>query len=105
GRKIVKEGEPSGGLYIILDGMVKVVRQHEGAERTLNLLREGELFGEISLIHNSAATATCIATRRTMVLFLSRREFEQVARDFPGVRERVNHLGEIRLLDSIYMLA
>lgn len=104
-RKIVKEGEPSGGLYIILDGMVKVVRQHEGAERTLNLLREGELFGEISLIHNSAATATCIATRRTMVLFLSRREFEQVARDFPGVRERVNHLGEIRLLDSIYMLA
>lgn len=105
GRKIVREGEPSGGLYVILDGMVKVVRQHDGAERTLSHLREGELFGEISLIHNSAATATCVATRRTMVLFLSRREFEQVARDYPGVRERINHLGEIRLLDNIYTLA
>lgn len=105
GRKIIKEGEPSGGLYIILDGMVKVVRLHEGIERTLNLLREGELFGEISLIHNSAATAACVATRRTMVLFLSRREFEQVARDFPGVRERVNQLGEVRLLDNIYNLS
>lgn len=105
GRKIIKEGEPSGGLYIILDGMVKVVRMHEGIERTLNLLREGELFGEISLIHNSAATAACVATRRTMVLFLSRREFEQVARDFPGVRERVNQLGEVRLLDNIYNLS
>ena len=102
---IITEGEPSGGLFVILDGMVKVVRKHDGELRTLNVLREGDLMGEISLIHNSAATATCTATRRTMVLFLSRKDFDQAARDFPGIRERISHLGEIRLLDNIYTLA
>lgn len=102
---IIREGEPSGGLYIILDGLVKVVRRHDGELRTLNLLREGELMGEISLIHNSSATATCTACRRTMALFLSRKDFEQAARDFPGMRERISQLGEIRLLDNIYTLA
>ncbi len=102
---IISEGEPSGGLFVILDGMVKVVRRHDGELRTLNLLREGDLMGEISLIHNSAATATCTATRRTMVLFLSRKDFDQAARDFPGIRERISQLGEIRLLDNIYTLA
>ncbi len=102
---IIREGEPSGGLFVILDGMVKVVRRHDGELRTLNLLREGDLMGEISLIHNSAATATCTATRRTMALFLSRKDFDQAARDFPGMRERISQLGEIRLLDNIYTLA
>lgn len=102
---IITEGEPSGGLYIILDGMVKVVRQHDGEMRTLNLLREGDIMGEISLIHDSAATATCRATRRTMVLYLSRKGFDQAARDFPGMKERISQLGEIRLLENIYTLA
>lgn len=102
---IISEGEPSGGLFVILDGSVKVVRRHDGELRTLNQLREGDLMGEISLIHNSAATATCTAMRRTMVLFLSRKDFDQAARDFPGMRERISQLGEIRLLDNIYTLA
>lgn len=102
---VITEGEPSGGLFIILDGLVKVVRMHDGELRTLNWLREGDLMGEISLIHNSSATATCTATRRTMMLFLSRKDFDQAARDFPGIRERISQLGEIRLLDNIYTLA
>lgn len=102
---IIREGEPSGGLFIILDGMVKVTRMHDGEQRTLNTLREGELMGEISLIHNSSATATCVATRRTMALFLSRKEFDQVVREYPQIRDKVSQLGEIRLLDNIYTLA
>jgi CRP-like cAMP-binding protein len=103
--EIITQGETSRGLFVILDGMVNVSRPHEGDELTLNVLREGDFFGEISLLTDLAATATCSAVRRTMVLLLPREAFADVVRHHPELAEKINEVGEFRLLDSIYSLA
>ena len=102
---VISEGDAGKGLYIIMDGQVQISRRMEGHTHVLNYLREGDIFGEISLLRNTPATATCTATRRTMVMFLSREAFEDMTRDYPEVVEKIHELGEFRLLESIYTLA
>ncbi|MCB9537928.1 MAG: cyclic nucleotide-binding domain-containing protein [Myxococcales bacterium] len=102
---IIVEGQVGKGLFVILDGLVQVTRRKSGHKHILNWLREGEIFGEISLLRNTPATATCTAARRTMLMFLAREEFEDITRQYPEVVEKMNELGEFRLLDNIYTLA
>ncbi len=103
--EIIVEGDEGKGLYIILDGQVQVSRRKDGQVHVLSYLRESDIFGEISLIRETPATATCTATRRTMVMFLSRDAFTELTRDYPEVVSKINELGEARVLDSLFTLA
>jgi CRP-like cAMP-binding protein len=61
GHKVIQEGIPADGLYIILSGQVDVTK--EG--KVLAHLREGEIFGEMSLLTKTAATATVKSSKPT----------------------------------------
>lgn len=102
---IIAEGEPGQGLYIILDGQVQVTRRRDGRPHDLSWLHEGDVFGEISLLRGEPATATCTASRRTLLMFLPRDEFDALIREFPEAARQMGELGELRLLDSLYTLA
>jgi CRP-like cAMP-binding protein len=102
---IIVEGQLGRGLFIILDGLVQVTLRKGGKRHLLNWLREGDVLGEISLLRNTPATATCTASRRTLLMFLDRSDFEALSTDYPQVVEKIKELGEVRLLDTIYTLA
>ena len=102
---IIVEGQIGRGLFIILDGLVQVTLRKGGKRHLLNWLREGDVFGEISLLRRSAATATCTASRRSLLMFLPREDFESIPEEFPEVVEKMHELGEFRLLENIYTLA
>ncbi len=102
---IISEGQQGRGLFVILDGQVQVTLRKGGHKHVLNWLREGDIFGEISLVKQTPATATCTATRRTMVMFLPREDFNELTRDYPEVVAKITELGDFRVLDSIYTLA
>lgn len=104
-QEIITEGQVGRGLFLILDGLVQVTARKAGHKHTLGLLREGDIFGEISLLKNSPATASCTAMRRSMLMFLARDEFKEFNRDYPEVVEKISEMGEFRLLDNIYTLA
>ncbi|MBU0553288.1 cyclic nucleotide-binding domain-containing protein [Myxococcota bacterium] len=103
--EIIIEGQLGRGLFVILDGLVEVSLKKKGQRHVLNRLREGEIFGEISLLRNTPATATCTAMRRSMLMILSREGFQRLAQRYPRLISKMNELGDFRLLDNIYMLA
>jgi len=103
--EIITEGQLGRGLFIILDGLVQVSLRKGGRKHILSWLREGEIFGEISLLKNTPAVATCSTVRRTMLMFLDREEFRELFAEFPEVIDKMNELGNFRLLDNIYTLA
>ena len=85
GEQVVVEGEASCHLYVVLTGAV-VVTKCEGAEvLTLAELGPGQIFGEISLIKDRAATATDSARDKTVLLTLEREAFNRHVVDFPEV--------------------
>lgn len=92
GEVLVKEGEPSEGLFVILTGEAAVTA-HGNRVATL---REGELFGEMSLLTKTPATATVTAMRRTSLLRLPREDFDSLISSHPQILMLVAELTEHR---------
>lgn len=68
GQVILEEGSRRNSIYLIDAGSVRVVRAHHGRGVVLRTLRKGELFGEMSFLRDSGASATIIAEEPVSVL-------------------------------------
>ena len=89
---VIREGEHSDGLYAVLSGEVQVSR----GGRILAHLREGEIFGEMSLLQRAPAAATVAAVRRTSLLRLPRKDFDELIMSHPQILVLVSELTEDR---------
>jgi CRP-like cAMP-binding protein len=92
GEVLIHEGQPSDGLYVVLTGEVEVVM----GNRRVATLREGQVFGEISLLTRSPTSATVKATRRTSFLRLPREDFDELIMSHPQILEQVAELTDER---------
>lgn len=92
GEALIKEGQASDGLYVVLSGEVDVVVKG----RKVASLKEGEVFGEMSLLTRSAATATVVTARHTSLLRLPREDFDRLILSHPQILEHVSELTDER---------
>jgi CRP-like cAMP-binding protein len=92
GDVILHEGHPVDGLYVVLSGEVAVSK----AGQPLARLREGELFGEMSMLQKTPASATVTATRHTSLLRLPRENFDALILTHPQILALVSELTETR---------
>jgi CRP-like cAMP-binding protein len=90
---IINEGDRADGLYVVLSGEVEARK----GDQVLSRLKEGELFGEISLLQKTPATATVTATRRTSLLRLPREDFDALILSHPQILVLISELSEQRL--------
>src|SRR5437016_1446562 len=75
-RVIFSKGDKGDCLYGILSGRVRIYSNSaEGAEIMLNVLEEGDLFGEIALLDGSTRTASAAAMEETDLLRIHRAHF------------------------------
>ncbi len=96
GEVIVREGEPSDGLYVVLDGAFQV-RHRQGAEGVeVAELREADVFGEMSCLRKIPATATVTARRAGTLLRLPRAGFDELVLSHPQILEVVADMTEER---------
>ncbi|WP_233585223.1 cyclic nucleotide-binding domain-containing protein, partial [Corallococcus sp. CA054B] len=100
GDVIIREGDATDGLYVVLSGEVEV---HKSGQR-LTSLKEGDLFGEISLLRKTPATATVEATRHTTLLRLPREDFDSLISSHPQVLMLVSDLSDERLRRTQHVL-
>lgn len=70
---LIRQGEPSTDLYLLLDGELSVRLQSE-REREVARLQSGEVIGEISFIDRRPPTASVVATRKSRLLALPHEE-------------------------------
>lgn len=83
---ILDQSYEGTGLYIIIDGKVKVTENDsDGREIILQILGEHEFFGEMSLIDGKKPSANVIAMEDTELFFLSREEFLQLMHSTPEI--------------------
>ena len=80
GEVIFRVGDPSIGLFVVLEGTVKITRDiAEVGEETLAVLRTGQHFGEMSLIDDAATrSANASAHHRVRALLLPRRDLRDL---------------------------
>lgn len=75
GTPIYTEGDPAHECYLIEEGRVRLVKRIRSSERSLTVLRPGELFGEDALLEGAPRGATAVALTDLSVLALDRQTF------------------------------
>jgi CRP/FNR family cyclic AMP-dependent transcriptional regulator len=86
GNIVVLEQESGAALFVIITGKVKVVRMDEdGREVILSMFGPGEFFGEMSLLDGLARSASVVATVKSELFMIHRRDFLELLNEFPSV--------------------
>jgi CRP/FNR family transcriptional regulator, cyclic AMP receptor protein len=86
GAVIFSKGDPGTGLMGVLAGAVKIsVASADGRDIVLNVIREGEVFGEIALLDGHPRTADATAMSDCELVIMERREFVPFLRRQPDV--------------------
>ena len=73
------ESEPGANLYLLEKGEVRLFRR----KRVLDIVRPGEIFGEIAAITGNPRTAWAIAITPCKALQLNPEQFRQALREVP----------------------
>jgi cAMP-dependent protein kinase regulator len=98
GQTLLVQGQPGEALYLLLRGRCRVTHQHpDGKQSEYPLLREGDVFGELSVMLGLPATATVRTDSPCTLLRLDREAFEKHILVQPGVREALSRLSTERL--------
>ncbi|HUN51372.1 MAG TPA: Crp/Fnr family transcriptional regulator [Candidatus Sulfotelmatobacter sp.] len=87
---IFRKGDPGNGLYGILSGEVAInTFSADGKEILLNLLKPGDIFGEIALLDAKERTAGAMAKTASELLFIDRNDFIPFLERHPQVCVRL----------------
>lgn len=83
GTCMIRRGEPGKNLYIIVSGIVEVLA--DGGTRIAKL-KDGEVFGEMSLISGAPAGASVLVAESTTVLHIKGQDFLQALKHYPTLQ-------------------
>jgi CRP-like cAMP-binding protein len=96
GEVMIGEGTTSDGLYVVLHGAVQVTAAKDNKHVELATLKDGDIFGEMSLLTRKPATATVTALSNAILLRLPRESFQELVLTHPQILELVSELTEKR---------
>ncbi len=90
GYLIVNQDDPGDTLYIVISGHVKVsLLNEDGKEIVLSLMKEGDFFGELSLLDDEPRSASIIAIEDAVLFLVTRRQFYQLIASHPVILKKV----------------
>ena len=81
GHVIARQGEIGTGFFVVIDGMVRVVRDG----KVVAHLGPGEFFGELSVLDRMPRNASVAAEAPTTCLALASWDFEKVLLEQPAL--------------------
>jgi CRP/FNR family cyclic AMP-dependent transcriptional regulator len=86
---IFDEGEEGQGLFVVLEGRVKVVRPGNPSIQLLEF-GSGSFFGEVALLDQSMRTAQARAVEDTLIVALFRAEFYSLLETHSSIASRIS---------------
>jgi CRP/FNR family transcriptional regulator len=89
GQMIFCEYEPGEELYVIKTGKVEILKVTPPEEILLSILREGDIFGELSIVSSSPRSATAVAAGETQLLPVSRESLPSVFGKSPATVAKI----------------
>jgi CRP-like cAMP-binding protein len=94
GARVFEEGAPAEGLFVVMEGRVRLVRRSRGGrEQVLHAEGPGATLGEVPLLDGGGYVATAVTAEPARLLYLPRDAVLDACRRHPDVA-----LGIIRVL-------
>jgi len=89
GQALFREGEAAKEAFLLQDGRVRLLKRVRMVERSLMVVRPGDLFGESALIDATARNSTAVALTDGVALALGRDTFRSLLEHHPSIAMRV----------------
>ncbi len=97
GEIIVSEGETGDSLFVLTNGEVRTyVRGAQGRNAQVRILREGDFFGEVSLLEFEGRTATITAAGHCELLEIDRSTLDGISRTHPRIWDVIRRFYQAR---------
>ena len=106
GELIIRQGDPGGSIYAVLDGKVRVFTRDGGDdELELATLGPSEFFGEMSLLSGELRSKSVAALETTVLAELSLSIMRKLMREHPDVANKLIDHHNRRLLHQEKIVA
>jgi CRP-like cAMP-binding protein len=89
GDLIIKKGDLSDSMFLVLSGQVRARIQVGGYDTSLGTMQPGELFGEVAMLSQAARSADVVADVPTRLLRLTSERFQELMSDHPQLAARM----------------
>ena len=89
GEVLFREGEPGQDAFLLQEGRVRLLKKVRTAERSLMVLKPGDLFGESALVDGSTRSSTAIALTDGVALALADSTFRALLQNNVAIAARV----------------
>lgn len=83
GERLFSEGDPGQSLFFICDGQIQLKKERGRGAGQQSKLKEGEIFGELSLLQETERLLSAIAPQEAKVLVLERDSYVAMGREAP----------------------
>jgi CRP-like cAMP-binding protein len=89
GQMVFCEHEPGNELYIVKSGNVEILKVTPPEEIILSILREGDIFGELSIVSSKPRNATAVAIGEAELLPVARESLSTLFEKSPVTIARI----------------
>jgi len=108
---VMVEGDPSSSLYVIVEGKIKIFVSDDGKAVIVNMLGDGDFFGELSLIDQRPRSASAATLTQSRMAIISREVLVDYVHSHPEVafallegiggrlRQTTEHAKRLALMD------
>ena len=101
GEVIFREGDPGDKLFLLLDGSVEVIKDHEGnAELKLQTLHAVNYFGEMAILTDEPRSATTVAASACRLITLDDAAFRELLLQIPEISFEIFRVLTRRVRDA-----
>ena len=86
GAILFREGDPGEGLYLVVDGSVRIIKTVVNVgEEAMAVAEAGDFFGEMALIDDMPRSATAEAREATRLFLLKKADFLDLTYSDPAL--------------------
>jgi len=97
GEMVFEEGMPGAGMYIVKEGEIAIRKKLDGGRSIeLAVVDERHFFGELALLDEMPRSASCYATKDSVLLSLCKPDLEKLNERNPRLANKI--LGNISRL-------
>lgn len=93
---IFHQGDLGDNVYVIQQGECDVIKDDNGAQRTLATLQAGDYFGEMALLSDKTRNASIQARTAMEVLLIPKGDFDTLRKSVPAFAEVFHELARRR---------
>ena len=93
GTLLFEEGQPCSGMFIIQKGRVRLYKKAAGKEITIELLGEGDFFGEMACLLNRPRSINAVVAEDSEILVVDPDVLEEMVRERGGLE--IKFLGNL----------